>query len=731
MPPAQPNTSGLSADQIQDALNAGDAILEEILRDENMLQAFSERWREILHAEASAIFLVRSADQGARFLTLVSESNANGFRTQMKVILPVRSVHGGGLTPHLAHEGKIVALSGKELTENPYLSRAGSSQAGFLTNRTSYSLLGFPLKNRKGQLLGFVKAQNKLDQGNTVDMDGSFSETDIVLASIMATRLVGAIESKNLLRSVGDILRARPDDDLDSYLNAILPPTLQIVGADRGSVSLWQDEPEPAGLYVRAAQIGDGERGRGFRIPERSVISTVWKEGKTILIPDVSRFKGDYFEANSGTRSEIAVLLAARSLNGTMHPLGVLNAEASVLNGFDAQDQMVLEALALDMSSGIDLANQDAAHRKLLRRCTSEIVRSVDQILDEVLGSLQSTFAFDGGVIYVADHSRHVLTLRATLGRHKPSGYDHDFEKQSLAGYIYRTAEAVFVPDPKNDPRVWLQGLEQFSVVGPMLGLPLTHSGRVVGVLLVWSTRPTYYPRDEHRHRLYPFACVAAAQIAVGHAYWLLDTAMHQLSNPANTMMEACRRQYFDVLAGETAKLEAIVRRTRELRRFRRTPPEKEAFSLSALVLEYSRRGNSLGNIEVVTDIGTIGTNSSCIWFGDRTRIGIAIDELFSNAIKHSEPGAKVIIRLSEDSVSYVIDVIDEGPGVSEKLTQAIWVPYNSFGSRKGSGLGLAIARVNVAEHDGTISEHGGTMRMLPGQEKVAVFTVTLPKGTP
>src|SRR5437660_542613 len=123
MPFPQSNASGLSADEIQAALNAGDAILEEILREENMLQAFSDRWRDLLHAEASAVFLVTRADEGTRFLKLVSESNANGFRTPHDVVLPVSSIVGGGLTSHLAHHGKIVVLSGKELTEIAYLRR--------------------------------------------------------------------------------------------------------------------------------------------------------------------------------------------------------------------------------------------------------------------------------------------------------------------------------------------------------------------------------------------------------------------------------------------------------------------------------------------------------------------------------------------------------------------------------------------------------------------------------
>ena len=134
---------GLTSSQIKNALNTGDEILQDILRENasDPLQAFTDRLRDQLSCESCAVFLVVLPDSGkARVLELVSESNENGRKTKCG-LLPIQSAVGGGLTGHLAHEGKIAVLSGKALLHNRYLT---GKPAKFLTNRMSYSLLGFP-----------------------------------------------------------------------------------------------------------------------------------------------------------------------------------------------------------------------------------------------------------------------------------------------------------------------------------------------------------------------------------------------------------------------------------------------------------------------------------------------------------------------------------------------------------------------------------------------------------
>ncbi|MFI4953365.1 MAG: ATP-binding protein [Burkholderiales bacterium] len=93
---------------------------------------------------------------------------------------------------------------------------------------------------------------------------------------------------------------------------------------------------------------------------------------------------------------------------------------------------------------------------------------------------------------------------------------------------------------------------------------------------------------------------------------------------------------------------------------------------------------------------------------GDGEKIRAIVDNLLSNAIKYSPRSGAIAIDLHSDGDDAVLDVIDEGPGISaadrphifESFYQGKTAPE---GRIKGSGLGLAIAREYTLAHGGRI----------------------------
>ncbi len=93
---------------------------------------------------------------------------------------------------------------------------------------------------------------------------------------------------------------------------------------------------------------------------------------------------------------------------------------------------------------------------------------------------------------------------------------------------------------------------------------------------------------------------------------------------------------------------------------------------------------------------------------GDGEKIRAIVDNLLSNAIKYSPRSGAIAIELHSDGDDAVLDVIDEGPGISaadrphifESFYQGKTAPE---GRIKGSGLGLAIAREYTLAHGGRI----------------------------
>ena len=71
----------------------------------------------------------------------------------------------------------------------------------------------------------------------------------------------------------------------------------------------------------------------------KGVCGTAWKQGETIIVPNVAQFPG-HIACNSESKSEIVVPLF---LNG--NTIGVLDIDSDHLNSFDTTDQFYLEKI--------------------------------------------------------------------------------------------------------------------------------------------------------------------------------------------------------------------------------------------------------------------------------------------------------------------------------------------------------------------------------------------------
>lgn len=90
----------------------------------------------------------------------------------------------------------------------------------------------------------------------------------------------------------------------------------------------------------------------------------------------------------------------------------------------------------------------------------------------------------------------------------------------------------------------------------------------------------------------------------------------------------------------------------------------------------------------------------------DPIRLDEVLNNLVSNAIKHSPSGGQIRIQLSEPDPTHVrISVIDEGPGVPENCQSRIFERFYRAPGQKaeGVGLGLFISREIIRAHEGRI----------------------------
>jgi len=105
------------------------------------------------------------------------------------------------------------------------------------------------------------------------------------------------------------------------------------------------------------------------------------------------------------------------------------------------------------------------------------------------------------------------------------------------------------------------------------------------------------------------------------------------------------------------------------------------------------------------------------------------IYNLFSNAVKFTQPGKHVGIDATAEGDHFKVTVWDEGAGIPEYYLDKIFDPFEQVkggqgSTERGTGLGLAISRRLIELHYGTITV---TSKVGEGSR----FTITLPGRIP
>jgi CheY-like chemotaxis protein/two-component sensor histidine kinase len=124
--------------------------------------------------------------------------------------------------------------------------------------------------------------------------------------------------------------------------------------------------------------------------------------------------------------------------------------------------------------------------------------------------------------------------------------------------------------------------------------------------------------------------------------------------------------------------------------------------------------------------IDVAGLEERAVVQGDATRLQQIVWNLVSNAIKFSDEGARISVRLERRGARARIIVQDQGRGIAPSFLPFIFEPFRQADStvtrlHGGLGLGLAIVRYLVEAHGGVVSADSA------GIGEGATFTVDLP----
>ena len=133
-----------------------------------------------------------------------------------------------------------------------------------------------------------------------------------------------------------------------------------------------------------------------------------------------------------------------------------------------------------------------------------------------------------------------------------------------------------------------------------------------------------------------------------------------------------------------------------------------ENFPLSILINKCVERSKMLGNSNnlsmEVKDKNWQDLNITGIKF----LLDRALDNLISNAVRHSPKNGKIEIRCEIDKKHCCLSVWDEGEGVSEESLEEIFEPFFRIDSSRnrqtgGFGLGLSLVKSIAELHKGSV----------------------------
>jgi signal transduction histidine kinase len=154
---------------------------------------------------------------------------------------------------------------------------------------------------------------------------------------------------------------------------------------------------------------------------------------------------------------------------------------------------------------------------------------------------------------------------------------------------------------------------------------------------------------------------------------------------------------------------------------------EQGLFELSRQVVDVAALARETASLLATPDV-TIDLRGpkALLIDGDPERLRQALENLLSNAVRHSPAGAQVVVELEEQQREggawTVLTVRDAGPGIPAELLPRLFTRFVRGEGSQGLGLGLYLVR-------GIAEAHGGTLTVDSSPETGSAFRLELPAG--
>lgn len=515
--------------------------------------------------------------------------------------------------------------------------------------------------------------------------------------------------------------------DLEEVLNQVMDAIIQLTGAERGFLMLFDEQGE---LEVKAARNLDKENleEAEFAI-SRSVIRVVAETGDQVVTTDATedpRFASQASVVAHGLRSIQCVPLRTRG-----EIIGVVYVDNRIRKGvFDEADLAMLSAFASQAAVAIENA-------RLFRRTDEALAARVGElsIMQEIDRQLNETLDFG-------------KVMQLTLGwamRVTHSG-------NGAIGLVDLDQGGMRIVAQHGDApaaaALLLNGHREFEEPGS-LTVPIQREGRMIGMIALERKDGLDYT-PEHRDFLARLADHAAISIENARLYdavqqantaktEFISTVTHELRIPMTSIkgysemmglmgqLSEQQRGFLTIIRNNIERMSILVSDLSDIARIESGRLKLEIVEgvklaqvvddlLPSMQAEIEQREHTV-TIDIPADLPTV-----C---ADPQRLGQILTNLISNAYKYTPNGGTITIRAQEDGHQVHCEVVDTGVGMTPEEMGRLFTKFwraddPHVREQPGTGLGLTIAK-------NLIELQGGELAVSSQKGLGTTFSFTLP----
>lgn len=254
-----------------------------------------------------------------------------------------------------------------------------------------------------------------------------------------------------------------------------------------------------------------------------------------------------------------------------------------------------------------------------------------------------------------------------------------------------------------------------------------------------WTYRVPENGSEELRAVAQSFNEMAAAlESAESLRQNMLADIAHELRTPLTVLQGNLRAMLDGVYPLEAGEIARLYDQTRHLHRLvedlhmlaqaeaNQLPLQRLRFDLTEMAAETTAFFVTAAE-DAGVQLSTISTESPAYIEGDRWRLNQVLQNLLTNAIRHTPAEGTVEVEVHEEAGEVVLSVADSGDGIDPAQIDRVFERFYRVDKARsrdagGTGLGLAIARALVEAHGGRIEVQSA------GLGKGSLFRVCLPK---